>query len=1028
MVLAFIPWDFDKPWWLWLALPLAALLVWVGRKSISGLSGWGRRIALVLRVVAVLLVVAALAEPHWRKRADGVAVVAILDVSRSEPTAAQQGAMRFLSEAARSAEAGSRLGVVTMARRATVQTLPGDPKRPVDLKDLGATDATNIEAGVRMGLALAGPDAATRLVIFSDGNETEGSLASIAQAARAVGVPIDVVPTRYRYDREVVLDRLVAPTNARIGENVTLRPILTSTTRTKGRLTISYNDVPLALDPATGSTSMEVELQPGTNPLSVPLRLSGTGAQRFKATFEPVAGPDGQLGDTIVENNQATAVTFVGGQGAVLVLTGPGKPEEAEPFLRALDESRILAEAKEATGSFADLADISTFEAIALVNVSASDLTLRQQEALRNYVHELGGGLVMIGGDRSFGAGGWIGSPLADALPIKLDPPEKRQMPRGALALVMHSCEMPNGNFWGRRVAEAAIDALSAQDYVGIIEADWGGPSTWIYRMNPVGDRSAPKRALQNMRFGDTQSFGPMLEQALQGLTEVQAGQRHTIIISDGDPQPPSPALVQKFVDAKITISTVLIFPHGGFDVGTMRNVAKATGGNTYEVTKDEQLDSLPKIFVKEAQTVKRSLIWEGNPTAPTVTGGFEETFRGIAGVPALTGYVVAADRDGLSVVTLRGVENDPVMAQWQYGLGRVVTFTSDLGGRWAKAWAAWGQFRPFWEQHTRWALRAAGSPNIRLFTEQVGDRTRLIVEALDDKGDRLNFLRWQGRAVAPDGTGESVNLVQRGPGRYEAMVNTGGTGSYTVGLTYEETTGGGSRRGSLQGAINRSFAEEFRSLRDNAGVLEQVAASTGGRVLSMDGTGGGGGPGPSALFDRAGLTMPLTRQPIWPALVIAAIGLFLMDVASRRLRIEPRAIAAWARGLVGKGKQVKSQADALRTAREKAARRMAQADAGPALGMEIGGNGERGGASAGGGGSAASAGVKFEASEAELRRARGAKGDAPIITQGTPPGGPVRGAGPRGGETPADAGEPGGLGRLKKAKKRAQEGMEEEG
>src|SRR5690606_10492825 len=93
-----------------------------------------------------------------------------------------------------------------------------------------------------------------------------------------------------------------------------------------------------------------------------------------------------------------------------------------------------------------------------------------QQAMLRQYVHDSGGGLVMVGGPNAFGAGGWIGSPLADALPIRLDPPQKRQMPRGALAIVVHSVEMPRGVFYGKQVCNAAVDALSSLDMVGLIE------------------------------------------------------------------------------------------------------------------------------------------------------------------------------------------------------------------------------------------------------------------------------------------------------------------------------------------------------------------------------------------------------------------------------------------------------------------------------------------------------------------------------------------------------------------------------
>ncbi|MFN5958663.1 MAG: hypothetical protein ACK462_12095, partial [Planctomyces sp.] len=142
----------------------------------------------------------------------------------------------------------------------------------------------------------------------------------------------------------------------------------------------------------------------------------------------------------------------------------------------------------------------------------------RQQSELRSYVHDLGGGLLMVGGDESFGAGGWIGSPLAEALPIKMDPPQKREMPRGALMLVMHSCEMPQGNFWARKTSEAAINALSSRDMAGIVEHPLGGGDGLVHPLSVLGNKAAAMRGLAALSFGDAPAFQPMLQTSYNEL------------------------------------------------------------------------------------------------------------------------------------------------------------------------------------------------------------------------------------------------------------------------------------------------------------------------------------------------------------------------------------------------------------------------------------------------------------------------------------------------------------------------------
>src|SRR6185295_907245 len=142
-----------------------------------------------------------------------------------------------------------------------------------------------------------------------------------------------------------------------------------------------------------------------------------------------------------------------------------------------------------------------------------------------------------------------------------------------------------------------------------------------------------------------------------------------------------------------------------------------------------------PQIFIKEAQTIRRSLINEA-PFTPKVLPVGTDAMRGISSVPMINGYVVAADRGGLSLVSLQSKEGDPILAQWQHGIGRVITYTSDASTKWNSHWVEWENFKAFWEQHIRWAMRPAGNANVRVATESKGETTLINVEALDAKGE----------------------------------------------------------------------------------------------------------------------------------------------------------------------------------------------------------------------------------------------------------------------------------------------------
>jgi uncharacterized membrane protein len=990
---------------------LWALAFWIGMKSLAGLGSLTRWVSFAVRLVVIAVLSATLAEPQWRHESKDVAVTAIVDVSQSIPVELQKATQRFLQEAKNATkEPNPQLGVVTVAKDAFVQSLPSLRTSKVELQHIGQTDGTNLAAGIRLATAITPENAAYRMVLASDGNDNLGTLLKAAEVAKSMNVPIDVLPLRYSYDAEVLMDRLVTPSTARGGENLTVRIVLYATKDTSGELSLLMGGEPIDLDPASPKTSMPVDLRAGQNVKVVTVPTAPAGAQEFKAVFTPFRDDRGMaVADRVPENNVATSVTFVAGKGRMLVLTE--SESAAEPILKIMRESGIEFSVKSSAEAPTTLPEWNTYDGVVMLNESAYGFTQKQQEDLRQYIHDTGGGLVMIGGPDSFGAGGWIGSPLEDALPIKLDPPSKRQMPRGALALVIHSCEMPEGVYWGRKVCQAAVNALSRLDYVGINEFSMGG-NVWVFPMQQVGDGTKVKRAIQNINFGDMPDFTPPIQMAYDALMKTDAGQRHVIVISDGDPSPPPASLLAKYRQSKITISTVGVFPHSGAQTSNMQYMSKdGTGGNHYEINTQAALAKIPQIFIKEAQTIRRSLIWEGPPFSPTLVGAASEAMRGITRVPPVSGYVVAAERDGLALVTIKGKEGDPIMAQWQHGLGKVVTYTSDATTRWNASWVQWEDFKAFWEQHIRWAMRPAGSANVRVTSETQGDQTLVTLEALDSAGERLNFANFKGRLAAPDGTGADVELRQVAPGRYQAKVPTTSAGSYVMSLRYaapDPQVKGGVMEGTVQAAISRPFADEYRTLQDNASVLEQVAKATGGRVLDID------QPGAADLWLREGVKFPVTTKPIWLILAIAGMTMFLVDVGIRRVRIDLPAIWRAALGLfAGTKSKGNEQLGSLKSAREQAKKRIMARELSRA---------EREAAKAQAVAEAATAKVKFEASAEQLKKpispvAMGGVDAKPEPTQSRAVQDQMKQAQAKPGE---------GMGRLLQAKKKAREGMDD--
>lgn len=925
------PIEFAQPHWLWLLVVLVPMAVVIGRKSLSGMATNGRRVALVVRLLVLTLLVGALARPASRDTAEDVSATFVVDMSRSVPAVVQERARAYVREAAQlEKEPKDRIGTVAVAGEAIIEHLPRTMAPEIDRAFTGRTDQTNLAEAIRLALAVRPTDAAYRIVLMSDGNETTGDLLSEARSARAQGVPIDVLPLRYNYENEVIVEQILAPATARMGENANLRVALRSNSVASGTLTITANGSPINIATDGPGPGVEVELDPGLNSFVVPIRVPNAEVLRFEAIFEPSSA---QAGDTILENNRALATTFVAGEGKVLVLVED--PPTAQPFLQALTEAGVLVDARPSAAMPDSLVGLGAYDAIVLMNQPAANFSRMAMDQLRQYVHDAGGGLVMLGGPNSFGAGGWINSPLEDALPIRLDPPQKRQLPKGAIAIVIDTSGSMGGGVGGlgqsqldiaKEGALAGINTLSSRDMASVIRFD--SSAGLVMPLAELTDRGAFASAIRRMEVGGGTNMAPGLVMALEQLEDAPAAVKHIIVLSDGQTTGSSrefQTIIRRARQTNISISTVTI---GDFsNDALMQEIAAATNGRYYPVTIANSKAQLPEIFIREAQTISRPLVWEGTPFVPAFTPGLTEASRGIRGVPPISGYVVAGDREGMSVVTMRGQENDPVMAQWQHGLGRVVTYTSDALSRWNPMWLAWGDYKQFWEQHVRWTMRASGDASIRIVTTREGDRTRVVVEATDAAGQRMNFATINGRLAAPDGTGIDVSLQQTGPGLYEGVFDTEQSGSYLLSLNYDAPQADGQRlRGTARAAIDRPFADEFRATRTNDALLRQVAEVTGGQLLSADSMDEAVSP-----WRRDGIEMPVALRSIWLPVAMLGIGLFLLDVGIRRVRVDVRGIGRFIQKSLNAKQQTQSQQiDALRTARAKAQDRLKRPDEGP--------------------------------------------------------------------------------------------------
>jgi uncharacterized membrane protein len=839
-----------------LLLPLVlGWVVWWFRESDVQIGPWRRWIALFLRLMVVLAAMLAVAGLQWLWPIEGLNVFFLLDRSDSIPANQQEAARRYVNQAAAEKKNSDRVGVLVFGTEAALESSAAEQVNLDSEKVLAVvgTERTDIAAGIRLGTAAFPETGQKRLVLVSDGNENIGDALTALLSARSLGVSLDVIPVGVARGHDVALQRLGLPARVKQGAAFEAKIFVETDRPQKATVRLYRNDQPLH--------DQEVELAAGKNLFSFPQQLTEPGFYNYTAFLETE-------GDTLPQNNKATGFIHVRGEPRILLISSSANLAEDQPLLSALRSSRLNVEAGGPDKFPASLAEMTSYDALFICNLSAGDLGRDNMLLLESAVRDFGVGLVCVGGDQTYAAGGYRATPLESTLPVNMELDSKKVLPNGAIVLIMHGMEFANGNQVARDCALGVLESLGPQDELGVLL--WDGRERWLFELTKVSNKKALGQKIAGMNQGDLGSFQGIMTQAHQALARSSANLKHIVVFSDGDPGSPSLELMQQIVADRITVSTVLIAGHAGPD--TMEWIAFQGRGRFYDVNNPA---NLPQIFVKEAAVILKSAIFE-EPFKPQLAVA-SEVVQGISAAeyPTLYGYVSTTPKTRAEIPLL-SQKGDPILAHWQYGLGRAVAFTSDAKARWAKDWLAWDRYRQFWIQIAQWSLRRVENAEFSTDISVDQGQGHVLVEALDEKGDYRNFVNLQAVVVDPKGEQQTVRLKQTGPGRYESDFPTRAIGPYLLNIMEIQD-------GRLVGAqvvgTSINYSPEFNDATPNLSLLRRLAESGGGRLLDP------ATPGDNPFFhDRQRTFQP---QDLWPWLLQFAVLLFVLDVGVRRIQLE---------------------------------------------------------------------------------------------------------------------------------------------
>lgn len=820
-----------------------------------GSSRHARRLAIALRLVALLLLVVALAGPHLPVGTPLSARIYLADLSDSIDPAARERVQAWLQQELGRRDRNHLAAVVAFGSEAVVDRpllaaedlpWPGFTSRP----EGGATD---IGSALALGAALAKPEAPSRLVLISDGGETTGSALLAAERVRQLGIPIDVLPLPGALGHETGVAALDVAPRVHRGETV-LATLLLYHSGLPDR-------VPLTLQLDGGRLwSGEITVQPGKNALRFPVTFPAEGLARLEAVISP-------RHDGLRENNRAQALVFVTGSPRVLVAS-------REPTLAAaLEQGGLQVELRSPLTLPARIGDYAPYSALILDDVPAYLLNNPQLAAIRLFVERLGGGLLVLGGPNSFGPGGYFGTPLDEVLPVYSEAPERVYAPSLTMLLVLDQSgsmgDMAGGQTKLQLAQEAALRAvslLSPGDLVGVIAFE--SSPVWVVPLQRAENQAIIRTQIGRLQAGGGTTIAPALEEAIRALEGLDSAVKHVILLTDGRGESSDfSAQIRRLRQLGATVSTVAVGKDADRDL--LARLAEQGEGRYYFAEDPQQV---PSIFAAETATVAQDLRVNRRFRPREVRpASFIRALVPSGELPPLDGFTITTAKPGAIVHYVVPPEDHPLLASGRFGLGQTLVFTSSPAGDWGKSWREWPLLTPLLLQLVRSVLPEPPGTGLNARLELLGDRAELALEALNPDGTYRHYLEPRATLLLPDGNVLQATMNEIEPGLYRASFPAGQPGEYVA------TVQAGESR--VLAAASLPYSAEYREAGANLALLFELSALTGGHMLS---------------FSDSAWDLPTGRTPaglpLAPYLVLLGALVFLADLAARYLTAAARA------------------------------------------------------------------------------------------------------------------------------------------
>lgn len=820
----------------------------------------GRKVTtFLLRCLAIICAIFALANlqrAHSEKR---LAVVFLLDISDSVAESQREIAIAQINAAIAKLKPTDQFAVIGFAAEPFVLIPMGElsvetgkqPSITSVLTDTsGQLDSTDIISALKRSIEHLPDNYHRRIVLFGDGQDNAGntSISVSLPFFSASDVEIMTIPLQSTQDTIQVLE-FQLPDKVRKGQRFQIQAIIQSDeTILNLKATLYHNGMPVP--------DLELSLKKGRNVISLP-------SQQVMENQVHTYHLKVNINDEIIENNEAFGVVQV--QDKPHILYADSNLEHSDNIQKVLEESGFGVEVIHAADIPLDLISFQQFDVMVLSNISADMVTDTQQEMIESFVRDLGHGLVVIGGDKAFGAGGYTDTVFERILPVDMTPRERKDSV--ALVFVIDTSGSMANYVGTKSKISLAMDAIRAgigqldeTDQAAIISFD---VNTHVISSLTTDHNRLIKLVGRLKPTGGTAAMSDAIKAAIQMHETADVRRKHIILLSDGKSTGKRSDIIEIARDAaneKVGITTIGI---GDADTDLLKEIANTGTGSAIHV---QDIQDLPRVLMDAVRETHNYIVQE--EFQPIVVTPTSLILDGINNLPRLYGYVATAEKPTAQVL-IGSHKNDPILAGWRYGLGKSVAWTSDVKPAWGKDWISWTHFSKFWGQVANWTLpientdvdfdlsvmqhngHRNGSGHIRIDTEHLSP-TAFVVQV-----------------AGPHGTGQTVDITQDGANRFTGSFQMRDSGTYIVTAKQVGT------ENSLSETLSRSYPAEYAVFDVNTALLKKLSQETDGLFQPT-----------IAQITHPGDKLIEERVSLFQSLLIITVILFVLEMIFRRFSI----------------------------------------------------------------------------------------------------------------------------------------------